>query len=89
MIRLKVTKKQGFTLSLKNTFWGKPQIDPQAFLGLNIETNKEKMYLGTTTFEQPFPLSCYFTKIFEHLSVIATVCYFSVYILIGWDPTNM
>ena len=51
MIRLKVTKNQGFTLSLKNTFLGKPQIDPQAFLGLNIETNKEKMYLGTTTFE--------------------------------------
>ena len=43
MIVLKVTKKQGFTLSLKNTFWMEiPQVDvkltptpatPQPFLG--------------------------------------------------------
>ena len=26
-----------------------------------------------------------FTKIFAHLSVIAAVCYFRVYKLIGWD----
>ena len=31
----------------------------------------------------------YFTKIFAHLSVIAAVCYFSIYKLIGWDPANI
>ena len=34
-------------------------------------------------------LYLYFTKIFVHLSVIAAVCYFSVYKLIGWDPANI
>ena len=29
-----ITKKQGFTFSLENTFLKKPQIDPAAFLGL-------------------------------------------------------
>ena len=33
-------------------------------------------------------MSCYFTKIFVHLSVIAAVCYFSAYKFIGWDPAN-
>ena len=39
MIIFKVTKNQGFTLSLENTFLEKPQggqIYPPAFLGLNI-----------------------------------------------------
>ena len=31
----------------------------------------------------------YFTKIFVHLSIIAAVCYFSVYKLIGWDAANI
>ena len=31
-------------------------------------------------------MSCYFTKIFVYLLVIAAVCYFRVYKLIGWDP---
>ena len=43
MIILKVTKKQGFTLSLEDTFLEKPQggrcqTDPPAFLGLRDMT---------------------------------------------------
>ena len=38
---------------------------------------------------QRFLLSCYFTKIFVHLSVITIVYYFSVYKLIGWNPDNV
>ena len=34
-------------------------------------------------------MSCYFTKIFVYLSVIVAVCYFSVFKLIGWNPTNI
>ena len=34
-------------------------------------------------------MSCHFTKIFVYLLVIAAVCYFSVYKLIGWDPENI
>ena len=34
-------------------------------------------------------MSCYFTKIFVYLLVIAAVCYFSVYKLIGRDPANI
>ena len=30
-----------------------------------------------------------FTEVFVHMSVIATVCYFSVYKLIGWDPAKI
>ena len=52
------------------------------------------MFLGTTillwitvfSYEALFNL---LLKIFVHLSVIATVCYFSVYKLIGWDPANV
>ena len=38
---------------------------------------------------QSFLMSCYFAKIFVHLLVIAAVCYFNVYKLIGWDPANI
>ena len=34
-------------------------------------------------------MSCYFTKIFVYLLVIAAVCYFSVYKLKGWDSANI
>ena len=34
-------------------------------------------------------MSSYFTIIFVHLSLIAAVCYFSIYKLIGWDPENI
>ena len=45
MIILKVTKNQGFTLSLKDTFFEKPQggggqIDPPAVLGLRYFSSK-------------------------------------------------
>ena len=44
MIILKVTKNQGFTLSLEDTFFEKPQgggqFDPPAVLGLKIKTAK-------------------------------------------------
>ena len=54
---------------------------------------KEKMFfrnnystLGHSLFLWVF--TYYFTKIFAYLSVIAAVCYFSVYKLIGWDPSK-
>ena len=34
-------------------------------------------------------MSCYFTKIFVYLLVIAAVCYFSVCKLKGWDSANI
>ena len=34
-------------------------------------------------------MSCYFAKISVHLLVIAAVCYFNVYKLIGWGPGNI
>ena len=34
-------------------------------------------------------MSCYFTKIFVHLPVIAAVCNFIVYKLIILDPENI
>ena len=34
-------------------------------------------------------MSYYFIKIFVHLPVIAAVCYFSVYKVIGWNTTNI
>ena len=37
---------------------------------------------------QLFFMSCYFTKIFAHRLVIATVRNFRVYDLTGWDPMN-
>ena len=57
-------------------------------LRLNTVTYREKIFLGTTTFSQSFLLSCYFTKTFVHLSVVAAVCYFSVYKLIGRNQAN-
>ena len=38
---------------------------------------------------QPFFTSYNFTKILAHLLIIAAVCNFSVYKLIGWDPENI
>ena len=55
-------------------------------LRLIIVTYKENMFLWTTTLDHSFFL--YFTMIFVHLPVIETVCSFSVYKLIGWDPVN-
>ena len=53
-------------------------------LRLNAVTCKEKFFFWNNYFRsQPFLMSCYFTKIFVHLPVIAPVCYFSVYKLIG------
>ena len=46
---------------------------------------KEKMFFSL--FLRFF--TYYFIKIFVHPSVIAAVCYFSVYKLIGWVPTNL
>ena len=46
---------------------------------LNTVTYKEKMLLEITTLDHSL---LYFTKIFVHESVIAAVCYFSVYKLI-------
>ena len=38
---------------------------------------------------QSFLMTCYFTKAFVHPLVIAAVCYFSVYKLLGWDSANI
>ena len=60
-------------------------------LRLNTITYKQKMFLwnNCSTLGQSFFMSCYFTRVFVHLSVIAAVCYFSVYKLLGWDPANI
>ena len=59
-------------------------------LRLNVLTNKEKHFFRNNYFgSHPFTMNCYFTKICVHLPVTAAVCYFSVYILIGWDPANI
>ena len=57
-------------------------------------TYKEKMFLRNnySTLDHSLFLwifTYYFTKIFVHLSIIAAVCYFSVYKLIGWDAVNI
>ena len=65
--------------------------EKNCFLRLNTVTFKEKMFFwGKLLYFglQSFLRSCYFTKIFVHLSVIAAVCYFSVYKLTRWDPGN-
>ena len=49
------------------------------FLATKHSNLKGKKNLGTSFGSQPFLKSCYFTKIFVHLSVITAVCYFSVY----------
>ena len=49
------------------------------------------MFLRNDYFgSQPFLLSCYFTKIFVHLSVITGVCYFDAYKLVypNFDANN-
>ena len=48
---------------------------------LNTVTYKEYFFKNHTTTSQPFLISCYFTKIFVHLSVIAAVE--------TLDPANM
>ena len=62
-------------------------------LRLITVTYKEKYFLrnNQSTLDHSLLLrffSYYFTKIFVRLSVIATVFYFSVYKLIGWDPKS-
>ena len=57
-------------------------------------TYKEKMFLRNnySTLDHSLFLwifTYYFTKIFVHLSIIAAVCYFSVYKLIGSDAANI
>ena len=41
-------------------------------------------YFGSESFFK----SCYFTKIFVHLLIVAAVSNFNVFKLIGWDPAN-
>ena len=60
----------------------------------NTITSREKMFFKNNYFgPQPFLMSCYFSKIFVHVSLITAVCYFSIYKLIyhpiGWDPENI
>ena len=57
-------------------------------------TYKEKMFLINNYFTLDHSLflwifTYYFTKIFVHLLIIAVVCYFSVYKLIGWGAANI
>ena len=58
-------------------------------LRLSAVTFKEFSLRNSYFGSQPFLMSCYFTRIFVHLPVIAAVCYFfSVHSLIGWDSAN-
>ena len=60
-----------------------------------VPTTKHSNLQGKKIFKnnyfgsQPFIISCYFTAIVVHFSVIAPVCYFSVYKWIGWDSANI
>ena len=61
MIILKVTKNQGFTLSLEDTFFEKPQggggqFDPPAVSGLKIKTAKTPSLRKRTS--NVFLISC-------------------------------
>ena len=59
-------------------------------LRLHAVTYKEKHFFRNNYFgSHPFLMSCYFTKIFVYRPVIAAVCYFSAYKLIGWGPANV
>ena len=53
---------------------------------------KDKIFYRSNyfTLDHSRVITYYFTNIFVHLSaVIAAVCYFSIYKLIGWDPANI
>ena len=56
-------------------------------LRLITVTYKKNIFLGTTSLLW-ITVFCYETKVFVRLSVIAAVCYFSVYKLIGWDSKS-
>ena len=61
-------------------------------LRLNAVSYKEKMFFQEQLLysrSQIFLISCYFTKIFVHLSVLAAGCYLSVHKLIRCDPANI
>ena len=48
------------------------------------------MFLGTIISGlSPFFMSCHFTKVFVHLSILAAVSNFNVYKLIECDPGNI
>ena len=61
-----------------------PLIKYSNLQGKNFFLRTNTLFWNTAYF-----LNCYFFKIFVHLSVIAVLCYFSVYKLIGWDPANI
>ena len=62
---------------------------------LNVATYKENNFFMNSYFgPHLFLMSCYFTEIFVHLSVVAYIVnippgYFSVYKLIKGDPVNI
>ena len=75
--------------------WNKETLysEKNCSLRLITVTYKEKYSLGNNYSTLDHSLSLwvcfyYFTKIFVRLSVIAAVCYFSVYKLIGWDSKS-
>ena len=61
-----------------------PTINYSNLKGKNV-LQEQLLYCGL----QSFIMSCYFTKMFVSLLVIAAGCYFSVYKLIGWDPARI
>ena len=79
------SKKYSIHLKIRNTvLWKK------LFPAIKHSKLHRISFGGTTTLDSSlFLISCYFNKIFVHLSVIAEVCHFSVYKLIRWDPVNM
>ena len=74
------------------SLWNKETLYPEKNCSLRLSevTYKEKYFFRNNYFgSHPFLMSFNFTEIFVHLSVIAAVCYFSVYKLIGWDPASI
>ena len=65
------------------------EIKKHCSLRLNAVTSKENFFTSNFFGSQPFLISCYVTRIFVHLPVIAAVCYFSVHKLIGSNAENM
>ena len=71
--------------------WNKETLYPEKNCSLRLKavTFKEIFFRNNYFWSQPFLMSCYFTRIFEHLPINGAAWYFSIHKLIGWDPENI
>ena len=71
--------------------WNKETLYPEKNCSLRLKavTFKEFFFRNNYFWSQPFLMSCYFTRIFEHLPINGAAWYFSIHKLIGWDPENI